>query len=324
MSGPYPWRVVAGATIRQGWVSAPPHIPILPGPPPSVSGTGSGVPAPFAPSDQHPEPGPRGNVAAEALLAVLRLKTLLVGKRPLRLTQQAQEDATALPFRWRAEIKRFLRGSEFDAEAPLEQVDVDEVLDALTSDEPPDALAQRLGDLDPDLTLGIVQAASAAAQVLREAAPPRARQTSLGAMPVTPTGIERARFRLTFEALDTPGVLLRDLNAGCLTHRQVAAVERAYPGLLDLMRRLAAKEIVDLRAGDPKAELPRARDLQLQILLGSPPLSPELAARMQGNFRDADAATVPGQHNIGGRSASAKIAGGAAAQQTEPQRISTP
>lgn len=225
----------------------------------------------------------------EALLAAVGFDALLNPGR-LRITAAHRDHAA----RWasgaliRGDVRQFLTSDEFDKPKPLPRFDYMETLEQLSEGVDVQQLQEKFEGNDSDETMALVMAASAAVEYLSGIIPKRSRVTIMGPKPTAPSDADVARFRRAHATVQRPALLFEDLNEGALASDQVRAFAAVYPSLYELTKTAVFEALVDIKAKRPKFEVSSKRDRQLQVLMQTRTVTPQLLKSLQQAFEVAD------------------------------------
>lgn len=256
------------------------------------------------------------DLAGEALLATVGIDRFIGEPKPIRITQELRERALGLPARWDRAIRKFLTADDWAPDSELPPFDFAEVSEALAQETSVEDLTERLaGAGDADMALSLATAATAALDYLRLHIPRRGHATATGPKESRPSALETARFRRIFGVVNRPEVVLDDLQEGDLTREQVQTLERVYPELYAFVQRAVVNQLTRLREEKPNVTLPRARDLQLQVLLQAASWNAGLDRRLQAAFASPEAPKDPAP--AGGGAPAVNVSN----EQTPVQRI---
>lgn len=154
---------------------------------------------------------------------------------------------------------------------------------------------------------------------------PRRTFTTLagGIQPTEPPSLEMSPFWRALEAIEDPRVLMRDMREHVLVSDQVEATKQLYPEIYAVMTGAMLQGMAERRTADQGWEPTLRQGQQIETLLLTSRLSPDLAAELQERARLAEQAQRS-EEQQGSRSGGGSSDPGDRAQdyQTSTQRVS--
>lgn len=198
----------------------------------------------------------------------------------------------------RKQLRIFLRKG---GPAPArEDLDFRAVADAVF--EPPNdaALAERITALPEDVQGPLVVAAARAVSFLRQRIPVTRKATALSLEYREPAAQDRARFARAYATVNDPLTAFRFLAAGRLSGEEKDALASVYPTLYETAVQEAWAAIADVYAGQEEPRMPRAKETQMQLFLGSS-LSGDVMAAVQQAVAQLEEQPEPKRSSAAGK-----------------------
>lgn len=220
---------------------------------------------------------PQNPAIGEVVVAVLGLRQLLAGARPI--TKEQREAMLRLPFTIRRETVRAIStdGDGAPTPTPFDFHDVNRLLAGAGAAQGKQLLKALPPDLGP--VTGIVVAR--ALDLLHQSLPRIARRTiASDQVDPGPPGAMNT-FRKLWRVALHPGIVLEDLRANALSPDSIDAIETLYPGLYQLMLAAIPVGIAEIKAQRPRWRPSGAKERQIHLFMQSD---------VQGGIGDAMAA----------------------------------
>lgn len=219
----------------------------------------------------------------EGLLAAVGLHGFLA-REHRRVSQADREKAARMPAAMAAQVRRFLAGETERPQRPG-AFDVLKTIREVSQQVAPEDIEGMIGAHGSSgEALDMFVPLTRAVTFLAGAAPRRGKQSLFDAEQKMPSDIDVARFRRLYEVLDDPMVLMRHLLQRKLLDDEVQAVAMVYPALYAGLTADVARIYAELLARKPKHRPSYRDEAQLQTLLQSASVDPELVPDMQASF----------------------------------------
>lgn len=230
--------------------------------------------------------------AAEQLLAVMDVESILEPGAKVRITADMRHRAARLPATIQAEIRRFLTAADRETERTLPEFRYKRCLTLLTEFDPQQRIEALAHAISPeDDAAGVIVAAGRAVKYLQDILPTRSRVTYTGPVQMQPNDLVLYRFRRSYAAIEDPMEVFHDMREGALCRDQVRVLQACYPSLHDGAEQALMIELARLKADRPTIELARWKVRQIENLLLTRSWTPDLARMMQDAFKKADKPT---------------------------------